>query len=352
VSGPGGRLVVCDDEPVITDILRRRLTRDGHEVLTAASADEARAMIERGGVQTLVADIQMPRESGLALLGWARRYDPDLPVIMCTAVATIATACDALKAGASDYILKPFNLDQVSFAVRRALDRRRLVLQNRAYRERLEGMVEEKTAAYAAALAEIRSTYAATLKALGSALAWREGSAPHHSERVASIALAIAASLAIANGSSVSEADLDALERASLLHDIGKMAIPDATLRKRGELTPEEAALVRDHPEKGYALLARIAFLRPAAAIVHAQAERWDGGGFPRGLAGEAIPLGARIFAVAAAYDALTSGRDGEPALPPAAARAHLRAGAGTAFDPAVVEAFLSLPADVIPAAE
>lgn len=338
----GARLIVVDDEPVITDILRRRLSRDGYDVSIASSAKEARTILERQGAEALLADIQMPHESGLDLLDWARRFDPDLAVVMITAVATIQTAVDALKAGAADYILKPFNLDQVSFAVRRALDRRQVVVQNRAYRERLEGMVEEKTRAHAEALLEIRGTYDATLKALGAALSYRDSSSPHHAERVAAIALAIG------NEMRLPEADLDALERAALLHDIGKIAIPDGVLA-RCDHTEEEAALLRDHPRKGYELLSRIAFLGPTAALVYAQAERYDGRGYPRGLAGEAIPLGARIFAVAAAYDRLTAGRRQPARMRDVAARAHLRKGAGTEFDPRVVAAFLALPPDVIP---
>jgi response regulator RpfG family c-di-GMP phosphodiesterase len=339
----GARLVVVDDEAVISDILRRRLAGDGYDVATAGSAEEARALILRGGAEALLADIQMPRESGLDLLAWARRHDPDLAVIMVTAVATLSTAVEALRSGAADYILKPFNLDQVSFAVRRALDRRQVVVRNRAYRERLEAMVGEKTRAHAAALAEIQATYAATLKALGAALSYREGSSPSHSDRVAAISLAIGARLRLAG------ADLDALERAALLHDIGKISIPDAVLARTEGHTPGETALLRDHPRKGHELLARIAFLRPAAAIVYAQAERWDGRGYPRGLVGEAIPMGARVFAVANAYDLLTAGRG---RLDAASARARLREGAGREFDPRVVEAFLALPADLIPDAE
>ncbi len=331
-----------DDESVIVDILRRRLTRDGYEVTSASSAAEAREALERQGADVLLADIQMPCETGLELLDWARRFDPDLAVIMITAVATIQTAVDALKAGAADYILKPFNLDQVSFAVGRALDRRQVVVQNRAYRERLETMVEAKTQAHAEALVEIRATYDATLKALGAALSYRDSSSPHHADRVAAIALAIG------TGMRLGEAGLDALRRAALLHDIGTIAIPDGILA-RSEHTPEEAVLIRESPRKGYELLSRIAFLRPAAAIVLAQAERYDGSGHPRGLQGEAIPLGARVFAVAAAYDRLTAGRRRADRLDAAAARVRLRALAGTELDPRIVDAFLALPPDAIP---
>ncbi len=338
----GTRLVVVDDEPVIVDILCRRLGQDGYEVTTASSAGEARAILSRQGADALLADIQMPGESGLDLLDWARRFDPDLAVVMITAVATIQTAVDALKAGAADYILKPFNLDQVSFAVQRALDRRQVVVQNRAYRDRLETMVEAKTHAHAEALLEIRTTYDATLKALGAALSYRDSSSPYHADRVAAIALAIG------NGMRLPEPDLDALERAALLHDIGKISIPDGILAKSAH-TPEEAAVLKDHPRKGYELLSRIAFLRPAAAIVFAQAERYDGTGYPEGRRGDQIPLGARIFAVAAAYDRMTAGRRQPEKLDDAAARAALRASAGSEFDPRVVGAFLALPPDVIP---
>jgi putative nucleotidyltransferase with HDIG domain len=340
----GTRLVVVDDEPVITDILSRSLARDGYRVATAASAAEARALIADTQPSALLADIQMPGESGLELLAWVRTQDPDLAVIMITAVATVGTAVEALRAGASDYILKPFNLEQVSLAVARALERRSLVVQNRAYREELEAMVEEKTRAHAEALVEIQATYDATLRALGAALSYREGSSPHHSRRVAAISVAIARRMGLP------PADVHALERAALLHDIGKMAIADGILTSPGRLEEGEYAVLRDHPRKGYELLSRIDFLRPAADIVHAQHERYDGAGYPRRLAGDAIPLGARIFAAAEAYDAVTTGRHRQARLDDAAARAALRAGSGTQFDPRVVEAFLALPPEAIPA--
>ncbi len=342
---PNARLVVVDDEAVITDILRRRLTRDGYTVVTAASTAEARARLEEAETAALLTDIQMPDESGLSLLEWARARDPDLAVIMITVVGTVGTAIKALRAGASDYILKPFNLEQVSLAVRGALERRRLVLENRTYRQELEAMVERKTRAHADALAEIRATYDATLRALGAALSYREGSTPHHSRRVAAIAVAIARQMGLP------PAEIETLERAALLHDIGKIGIPDAILTKPGNLTGEDYAVLRSHPRKGYELLSRIEFLRPAAEIVYAQQERYDGTGYPRGLAGEAIPIGARIFAVANAYDAMTAGRRYQARIDDAAARARLRAEAGAQFDPAAVAAFLSLPPDAVPPA-
>ncbi|HWP35537.1 MAG TPA: HD domain-containing phosphohydrolase [Thermodesulfobacteriota bacterium] len=344
--GPGTSLVVVDDEAIITDVLSRRLARDGYTVITASSAAEARARVAESRPAVLLADIQMPGESGLDLLAWARRYDPDLAVIMITALGAVSAAVQALRAGAADYILKPFNLEQVSIAVRRALERRQALITNRAYREGLEAMVAESTRAHAEAVREIQATYDATLRALGAALSYREGSSPHHSRRVAAIAGAIAQRLALA------PAERDALERAALLHDIGKIAIPDAILTKPGRLTEEEYAVMRNHPRKGYELLSRIRFLRPAAEIVYAHQERYDGSGYPRGLAGEAIPLGARILAVANAYDAMTAGRHYQPRLADTEARERLRAGAGSHFDPRVVEAFLSIPPEELPPPE
>ncbi len=340
----GARLVVVDDEPTITDILSRHLAGDGYQIVTAANAAEARALIADTRPSALLTDIYMPGESGLELLAWARTVDPDLAVIMITAVVSVGTAVEALRAGASDYVLKPFNLEQVSFAVARALERRRLVVQNRAYREELEAMVEEKTRAHADALMEIQATYDATLRALGAALSYREDSSPHHSRRVAAI------SVAIARRMELPPADVHALERAALLHDIGKMAVPDGILARQGRLDEAEYALFREHPRKGYELLSRIDFLRPAADVVHAQQERYDGTGYPRGLAGDAIPSGARIFAVAEAYDAMTTGRHYQARLDDAAARAALHAGSATQFDPRVVEAFLALPPGAIAA--
>jgi putative nucleotidyltransferase with HDIG domain len=255
---------------------------------------------------------------------------------MVTALADIQAAIDALKAGAADYLLKPFTLEQVDLAVSRALAQRRLIVENRAYEAELERKVAEKTRALTRALAEMEATYDATIEVLGAALDYRDSETEGHCERVTRYTVALAGAMGC------SPAELRQIERGAYLHDLGKIGVPDSILLKPGRLTAEEWEVMRSHAEKGYLMLRDIAFLREAAEIVYSHQERWDGGGYPRGLKGDEIPLGARIFAVADAIDAMTSDRPYRDGLGFRESVDEIRRHAGTQFDPKVVDAFLS----------
>jgi HD-GYP domain-containing protein (c-di-GMP phosphodiesterase class II) len=257
----------------------------------------------------------------------------------------VGAAVESLKQGASDFILKPVNLEQVLLAAERALERRQLVMERREHQGLLEGRIADATRDLAAALGELQQTYQATLEALGSALATREVGTELHSRRVH------AYSIELARAHGVPPAELGALGRGVLLHDIGKIGISDAILLKPGPLTDEEWRIMRSHPEVGRQLLERIPFLRDAIPVVYHHHERWDGTGYPLGLAGEAIPLAARIFAVADAFDAMTFDRTYSTAISMEAARIRIQEAAGTHFDPAVVATFLAMPLAVFEAA-
>jgi response regulator RpfG family c-di-GMP phosphodiesterase len=313
----------------------------GYECRTAPNGREAARLFEAERSPLTITDLKMPGMDGLQLLQHLKARDADAAVIMLTGAADLHTAVESLKQGASDFILKPVNLDQVLLAAERALERRQLVLERREHQALLETRVAEATRDLAAALGELRETYQATLEALGSALATREVGTELHSRRVH------AYSIALARAHGLPEAAIDALGRGVLLHDIGKIGISDRILLKPGPLTPEEWAIMRSHPAFGRQILERIPFLRDAIPVVYHHHERWDGAGYPLGLAGQDIPLGARIFALADAFDAMTFDRPYSTAISMQAARERIREAAGTHFDPDVVATFLAMPLEV-----
>jgi putative nucleotidyltransferase with HDIG domain len=214
----------------------------------------------------------------------------------------------------------------------------RLVQQNAVYRQDLDQLVNARTGMLNQAIADLERSYDITLEALGDALDLRDAETEGHSKRVTAF------SIALARGAGVPPAQIPIVARGAFLHDIGKMAIPDAILLKPARLQADEQKILREHPARGYQMLRKIPFLQEAAEIVYSHQEHYDGSGYPRQLKGEQIPLGARIFAVADTLDAITSDRPYRKAATFAAARQEIKRCAGTQFDPRVVEVYLSLP--------
>ncbi|MGH7368209.1 MAG: HD domain-containing phosphohydrolase [Candidatus Rokuibacteriota bacterium] len=339
------RVLIVDDERDIRTTLHAVFGSAGYECRMAGNGREAARLFETERSPLTITDLKMPIMDGLQLLQHLKARDADAAVIMLTGANDVRIAVESLKQGASDFILKPVNLDQVLLSAERALERRQLLMERREHQALLEYRVAEATRDLAAALGELRQTYQATLEALGSALATREVGTELHSRRVH------AYSLALARAHGLSEPGLEALSRGVLLHDIGKIGIADAILLKPGPLTPEEWAIMRTHPEIGRQILEGIPFLSDAIPVVQYHHERWDGTGYPVGLAGPAIPLGARIFAIADAFDAMTFDRPYSTAISLEAARDRIRDSAGTHFDPEVVATFLGMSLDVFTAA-
>jgi putative nucleotidyltransferase with HDIG domain len=242
-----------------------------------------------------------------------------------------------MKEGATDYVLKPFQLDAVVASLERGLERKRLELEVENYRKKLEQMVDQRTRQLQAAIKRIELTYDETLEALAAALDLKDNETAGHSKRVTLF------SLKIAKAMGCTDEQRKQIERGAYLHDIGKIGIPDAILLKPGKLSPREMEIMQEHVRIGYDLVCRISFLAPAAQIVLTHQERFDGTGYPQGLMGEEIPLGARIFTVADTLDAMTSDRPYRRALPYSAAREEIQRESGRQFDPAVVEVFLAI---------
>jgi putative nucleotidyltransferase with HDIG domain len=332
------KILIVDDEEPIREVVTTMLEAQGFECAAVCNGREAQEQIQKMSPDIVLSDMIMPEMDGIRLLDWVRQYDPDIPVIMVTAIHDISTALEAIRRGAYDYILKPFEKDQLYHGVRRALQHRMLIVENRNYQRNLEVLVEERTAQLSGALTQLEQSYDDTLEALGSALDLRDAETEGHCQRVTAFTICIAKAM------NVPAEYLPILARAAFLHDIGKMAIPDGVLRKPGPLDEQEKIIMRTHCDIGYNMLIRIPFLRDAAEIVLAHQEFFDGTGYPRGLSGDVIPLGARIFAVADALDAMISDRPYRRALPLEHAREEIRRCAGTQFDPKVVDVFFSIP--------
>jgi putative nucleotidyltransferase with HDIG domain len=280
----------------------------------------------------------MPGMSGLEMLPHVKRIAPNSVVVMISGLQTVESAIEALRLGAFDYVMKPFDLRQVEAVVKRALEHHDLIVAKQRYENHLEELVEQRTAALDKALGSLENAYRSTLRALTAALETRDSETHGHSERV------VTYSLRLGREYGLEQEEMKALEFGSLLHDIGKIGVPDAILRKPAKLTDDEWVQMREHPLHGQQILRGIDFLKRSSRVVAQHHEKWDGSGYPLGLRGEEIDICARIFAVADAYDAITSDRVYRRGKPYEAAAAELDIWAGRQFAAKVVAAFHQVP--------
>ena len=329
-------VLVVDDDRAVREVLSAVLKEEGYPVRQAAGADAALEMLRGDDLPLVLCDMKMPEHDGLWLLDNVLQRHPHAAVVMLTGFGDTESAVECLRRGAADYLLKPPRVTELVRAIERAWSKSKLTSARARYHQGLARRVRERTAELTAALAGVAQAYSSTLAALVHALDAREHETSDHSQRVVRYTLAIAERMGIAH--------VEDIGRGALLHDIGKIGVPDSILLKPGPLTHAEWAEMRRHPEVGYRILEAIDFLRPAAEIVLAHQERWDGGGYPRKLRGEAIPLGARIFAIADTLDAMTSDRPYRKAATFAQARQEIARCASTQFDPRCVEAFVRIP--------
>jgi putative two-component system response regulator len=330
---PGARaaappaLLIVDQDAATTRTVARRLRAAGAVCMTAANAQEAMTVLDTWPVDLLIADMRVPGASGIELLRHAKSGDPFLQVILMTSDADLDTAVQALRENADDYLVKPFELDQLVHSARRALEHRSLVLENRSYRERLEEKVRTQAR-------KLETAYLSGIRALVTALEAKDPQTRGHSARVTGFALALAETLG--------GVDLHALVLGAELHDIGKIGTREHVLGKPGALTAEEFDHIREHPLIGVRILSPILSDRTVLEIVRHHHERWNGGGYPDGLTGAAIPQAARVVAVADALDAMTSPRSYRATRTWEQALAEVAAERGRQFDPAVVDAALA----------
>src|SRR5580658_1834676 len=323
------RILVVDDEEAIREIVCAILTAAGYACKQAGSGMEALALLNSGEVfELMLSDLMMADLDGIGLLERTKEKFPDMPVVMVTAVHDISVALAAVRNGAFDYLLKPFEREQLLNAVGRALENRRLKVENRNYQLRLESLVEDRTAQLKTAMADLVRSYDITLEALGDALDLKDRETEGHSRRVTLFTIAIARAMGLP------PEQINMIARGAFLHDIRKM-------------DDKETEIMREHCFKGYQIVKKIPFLSDACEIVYSHQEHFDGRGYPRGLKGKEIPLGARIFSVADTLDAIISDRPYRKARSFSEARTEIVAWKGTQFDPDVVDVFMTIPDDV-----
>lgn len=332
------RVLVVDDDATICELLTTKLKFSGFLSQACTNGEDALKVLSKEKFDAIISDLNMPGISGMELLAATRRLVPGAAFLMATGVSDVAVGVSAMKQGAADYLLKPFQMEAVVVSLRRALEMKRMEAELGEYRQHLEKMVEQRTRELQDALGRIEVTYDETLEALAAALDLRDNDTAGHSQRVTLY------SLEIAKGLKFSPDELKQLERGAYLHDIGKIGIPDSILLKPGKLTPEETAIMQTHVRIGYDLTSRVAFLSVAAQIVLTHQESFNGSGYPQGLRGEQIPLGARVFAIADTMDAMMSDRPYRRGRPYSVARAEIERESGRQFDPKVVAVFLAIP--------
>ncbi len=331
------KILIVDDDSSVRDVISVLLGEEGYACTTVSSAEKALDVATRAEYPIVISDVRMPGRDGVWLLDRMRDSRPDTAVVMLTAYGDTEAAVECLRNGAADYLLKPPKATELIRAIERALGRRRLDLARQKYRRSLENRVREKTAELSRTLRDLETTYTQTLWSLVAALDAREHATGDHSQRVVRYSIALAKRLGFP------ERGMADLGRGALLHDIGKIGVPDAILLKPSKLDPHEWTVMRRHPQIGFEILKSIDFLRPSAEVVLCHQERIDGQGYPRALEGEEIPLTARIFAIADTFDAMTSDRPYRKALSPEEARREIARCAGMQFDRHIAEAFLSI---------
>lgn len=330
-------ILAVDDEAMVTELIKRQLSSLGYGCDTAGNCAEAREAVNKANYDLVLLDIRMPDGSGVDVLDYILTTAPDTAVVMATAVDDVGQAVECFRKGAYAYILKPIDLDDLAIQVANALRRKQLELENHSYQTQLENMVEERTQDLLDAMRQVDRNLDRTIQALCTAVQLRITEEREHGHRVAKVAVALGRELKLPGEK------LKDLERGAYLRDVGMLGIPDRIILKPGPLDEDEWEEVRQHPEIGYEIVSRVDLLKEPAQIVLCHQERYDGKGYPRGLKGEHIPLGARVVALGDTVDGMLRQRPYKVAVGFSAAKEDIKLLAGNQLDPKVVEAFLGV---------
>src|SRR4030043_358543 len=329
------RILIVDDEEVICNVLDRRLTREGYSCTAAHNGKEALNHFYKNSFSLISSDMKMPEMTGIELLQKVKAIDPKMKMIMVTAYPEIDLAVNAMRLGAYDFLIEPADLDLIVMSVKKALESRRLEEEIEAYHNRMEELVEERTAKLQQAYRTLKKSHLDSVKVLAEAIDAKDPYTRGHSDRVKRMSLAIAKKMGF------SEERLENLEYGALLHDIGKIGIKDEVLQKQAPLSSEEYQYIQEHPLIGVKIIEGVEFFKDKIPMIRHHHEHYDGNGYPDGLAGEAIPLEARIISLPDAFDAMTSTRPHRNIMPLQNVLAELEKFKGKQFDPQVLEIFI-----------
>ena len=332
-------LLVVDDEDSIRNALRKFLVQQGYEVVTAATGEEALAVLQRQKVTGILLDVNLPGINGVELVPQLLELEPTVAILMLTAVNDATSAALCMQRGAYDYLIKPIDLGHLSRAIHHALQRRHTLLEGQQINQWLKDEVAARVTERRIEQANQERISVATLEALINALEAKDPYLRGHSARVADMSAMVAAA------AGCTDEEVEAIRTGGRLHDIGKIGIREEVLNKQGPLTAEEYEHVKQHVTVGSQILAPLVHLRDVIGYVRSHHERWDGTGYPDRLAGEAIPLGARVIGAVEIYDALTTSRPYQEKMPPEMAIERMRDLSGSIIDPAVHQALESVVA-------
>jgi response regulator RpfG family c-di-GMP phosphodiesterase len=330
-------VLIVDDEASVRHLMRRWLESRGYSVAVASGADQALELLADAPTSVVLCDLRMPGRDGLWLADQLRREHPDTAVIIATGMNDASTTVEGLRHGVIDYLTKPFERDRLCAAVSRGVEWHRAALDARRWREQLECEMRTRRRQLQDVIASQFPDSSEDLDLLLASLTASTPEAYQHAHRVSALSTAIALRLGL------EAAEVEVVERAALLHDVGKLTIPDAVLKKPAPLTLEEQRLVRLYPQIGYELLAEVPSMFEAAPLIRHAQERPDGQGYPAGSEAGSIAVGARIIAVADAFDVMTRPRVFRDPVTRSAALSELERHSGSQFDPAVVQAVVAL---------
>jgi putative nucleotidyltransferase with HDIG domain len=330
--------LIADDEALVHSVLTAILGKLGFTATSAFDGLEAVQRLQAVQFPLVFADINMPGMNGVDLCRWIQAHAPDTSVVVISGGADLSTVVEVMQIGAYDYIQKPFTVHSIAISLQKTFEKRNLILDNRRYVTSLEHMVQERTEELRRALGEVQRSFDNTIIAFALALEMREHETHEHSIRVRDYAMLLARRAGLAGRA------LDNLSVGAVLHDIGKIAVPDHILLKPGPLTVDEWTVMRQHPVIGAQMIARIDSLPGATHVVLSHHEWFDGNGYPHGIRREQIPIEARLFAVADTLDAMTSDRPYRLALSFEEAHAEVLRQAHRQFDPEIVQIFRDIP--------
>ena len=336
--------MVIDDNPAMQKVLRIHLESSGYIAQVAENGNHALKILKDGKFHPdcILLDIKMPDITGLQLLPMVKSGFPLVPVVMLTAQTDLETGLEAMRSGAFDFLTKPVRKDGLLETIKKALGYREILLENdrltkenREYQQNLEKMVEERSGELMNAYKMLKETNLSTVRVLAETIEAKDPYTRGHCNRVRVLSRETAILLGM------KEQTIESLEYSALLHDIGKIAIPINLLHKTGSLDPDERMKFEDHPGIGENILKVVDFFAPCLNIVRHHHERWDGLGYPDGIAGDSIELPTRIVQITDAFDAMTSNRPYREALPRESALKELYEGKGTQFNPDIVDVFI-----------